>query len=535
MTTGLRRLTGPTGRQVLLALGLAGMWTWWAWLPLWPVTAWSVPHSECDAEINVLSRDGSTIVTVATNRKKVISGIIGMSLGPVRLRDAATGRERVRVLDAQTTVTGAILAPDGSWLLTRDGQDNMVLWDAATGQRRAELWPTGTQSYAGHAWLLLIDGLPFDQSLAVSPDGRVIAAESSRGGAVRLWESATGRPLTTLDAARPPLAFTPDGRALLTAAPGTTAKLWDVATGREILDLPGHPNPVGVVAVSPDGRLLATGLHALRLTHRDKSGPTAVNVWDADTGRRRATLAITEQPELAGSLTFSPDGALLLIGSQLGRGLLWDVTADPPRNRDDLVALTERVDEGVPGLGSTGMTFSPSGRGWWIGGGRSLVRADSIDAAPVVVGLSRSAHAQGRPIFAPDGRTVVCGTSEDPTLAQRAPAWLRHLLRQPRIGDPHGVHVFDAASGRERGTLPTITSLNGYRILGFTPDGQTFWTRRAVETTTEDRWVFEQWRVAPLGTPWLLVGVTAIGVLLAAVDWRRSRGAAIMGAGGRAM
>src|SRR5262245_6322180 len=100
-----RRLTGPTGRRMLLALALAGLWTWWAWLPLSPQNAWSVSYFECDGWTNVLSRDGTTIVTVATNQDSVMDGRKRWATGPVRLRDSATGRERVRVLDAAAGVS----------------------------------------------------------------------------------------------------------------------------------------------------------------------------------------------------------------------------------------------------------------------------------------------------------------------------------------------------------------------------------------------------------------------------------------------
>jgi hypothetical protein len=535
-----RHLTGPVGRRLLpaLALALAAAWTGWACLPPGRINAWSAPSTECSYYRSFLSRDGSTIVTPSTYPPRWIDNS-GTEPGPVRLRDAATGRERVRILNDAARLTGSYLAPDNSWLLIRDGRGGLLLWDAATGRKRAELRPPDAgyvhyfvDSPPGSAF----DGLPQDGDLAVTPDGRVIAGECCPGQAVALWDAATGRSLAVLDGACAPLVFTPDGRSLLTATPGPAAKLWDVASGRELLDLPGHASAVGAVAVSPDGRRLATGLHPPR---GRQTAPTAVLLWDARTGQRLAQFDVTEQLQSTRSLGFSPDSRLLVIRSRSHRGLVWDVTADPPRNRDDLLALPE-LDHGYggPRFDSQRLAFVPNGRGWWATEGRTVARADSSETPPrVVTWLSGDEPMPYFPVFAPDGRTfaiavwyTVAAGSPEPAIVQRVRQWVGQFFGQSVAR--HDVHVFVEASGRELMTLPMIYSSSGYRVLGFTPDGRTFWTRRPVESGAGEWWVFEQWSLEPPGAPWLLLAVTALGALFAAADWRRERRrrAAIIGA-----
>ena len=55
------------------------------------------------------------------------------------------------------------------------------------------------------------------------------------------------------------VAFSPDGRTVVTGSGDKTARLWEVASGREIAALRGHESDVWSVAFSPDGRTVVTG------------------------------------------------------------------------------------------------------------------------------------------------------------------------------------------------------------------------------------------------------------------------------------
>src|SRR5579871_3982321 len=92
----IRRLTGPLGRRLGLALLVAAAWVvWWYW-PALPRTAWARPRSE--ALYCYLSPDDRTVATAPRKLKAAAGGTTNLgNAGSVSLIDLATGRERLRL------------------------------------------------------------------------------------------------------------------------------------------------------------------------------------------------------------------------------------------------------------------------------------------------------------------------------------------------------------------------------------------------------------------------------------------------------
>jgi WD40 repeat protein len=109
------------------------------------------------------------------------------------------------------------------------------------------------------------------------------------------------------------LAFSPDGRCLVTSGEEYTVKIWDVQTGKELETLRGHTGDVCAVTISPDGRWLATG-----------GEDTTIRIWDATCWKPRHTLR--GHTGLVSSLAFIPGRQRLVSGSRDHTVKVWDAT-----------------------------------------------------------------------------------------------------------------------------------------------------------------------------------------------------------------
>src|SRR5262249_9500287 len=88
------------------------------------------------------------------------------------------------------------------------------------------------------------------------------------------------------------------------------AKVWDVHTGQEIYDLPGHTKNVAGVAFSPDGKYLVTA-----------SWDRMVRVWDL--ANRKEMFSLGGHPSAVEDLAFREDGKRLATAG-VGDTKIWD-------------------------------------------------------------------------------------------------------------------------------------------------------------------------------------------------------------------
>ncbi|MGI5163649.1 WD40 repeat domain-containing serine/threonine protein kinase [Spirillospora sp. CA-253888] len=198
------------------------------------------------------------------------------------------------------------ISPDGRVLAAGGLDATITLWELGTGRVLRTISKTG--------WV---------SALAFSPDGRRLASSASSTGGLYLWDAATGRILVNArtggDFGLNALAYSPDGRTIAGANPG--ANLFDAATGRKLAGFDLGNSGVNAVAFSPDGRTVAVGVDG----YYKKSPGRTVQLFDARTLRKRGQL--TGHAESVTGVAFSPDGKRLVSGSADKTLRIWDLAS----------------------------------------------------------------------------------------------------------------------------------------------------------------------------------------------------------------
>jgi WD40 repeat protein len=228
----------------------------------------------------------------------------------IRLWDVDSGNELRRLEGHTKAVRGAVFLPDGQHVLSGGEDRTLRLWDLESGRE--------LRRFEGHTNHVL--------AVAVSPDGRFGLSgsgveEKDGKGAVgkdntaRLWDLQTGKEVRRFEGHTSlciSVAFSRDGRRILTGSWDETIRLWDVATGKELRRFEGHMAHVEKIAFSPDGRrALSVGYdHTMRL-------------WDVTSGRQ--LLCYRGHTYDVMGVAYSRDGRRALSSSGDRTVRLWKV------------------------------------------------------------------------------------------------------------------------------------------------------------------------------------------------------------------
>jgi WD40 repeat protein len=156
----------------------------------------------------------------------------------------------------------------------------------------------------------------------------MIYAPAGLGRGAKRESQPDRRPQMVLDARATAISFSTDGNVLATARDDKTVRLWDAATGKPLHTLKSHTLPVGALAFSPDGKLLASAG-----SEDTRPGDFELKLWDTKSGK--VVHEILEKEHRSGGdaappmpfLAFSPDGALLVFPGKSRTLCLWDIKA----------------------------------------------------------------------------------------------------------------------------------------------------------------------------------------------------------------
>jgi len=478
--------------------------------------------------------DGRTIVTSAGN-------------SPVRVWDAATGRLVGTIGDQSGGVFAFAYTPDGTGLACASWS-GVKVYDVITGRVRADLFADKTRA-GSHAIV--------PKSLTFSRDGRFLAGASSMESVAWVWEVATGKLAQRVDVGRPAtvvalspdgrvlaarggkgearlvevasgqdrgrlatkgfvtsLAFLPDRRTVLVGQAGAPNLAWDTETGKTVREFGHSPGSNAWLALTPDGAIVAVLFGRERLV-----------LFDAATGAQRQSLPLPDGMKDVKYFDLSPDArtiamagahgpAIHLIDTATGRprplasdghagpvfavGVTADGSTISSVGSDGTIAwdaATGRVVRRteIPDFPAKAAAVAPDGRGWMAIGqsvtnqpSAALFVGDTGQAGPPRRIAAVPFATQGL-VLAPDGRSAAVAEFRAVVVRRAAPggeavripnergASVRCMTFAPDgktlvISGGMGAGQWDTANGQQVRTFPAPVATDA---VAFTPDGKT--------------------------------------------------------------
>jgi WD40 repeat protein len=425
--------------------------------------------------------------------KRLASGSADFIL---RVWDVATGREELTLKEHQAWLWSVAFDPEGKRLVSADAGGTIKVWDARgqllnsfqghtkgvnqlafspDGKRLASASLDGTCKIWNSADWQEVHSLPSNgktfEAVAWSKDGKLLAAGDD--AQVILWNTDTYEVLHTLDTpGKGLLAFTPDGRTLLTAREDCTREeghafsRWEVATGTKLKswELPTRGG-YAFFHLSTDSRFV--------FVSRTSPADSGVRVYDAETGEEQF------RPRGHGgavlNVAISPDGRTLASGSADRTARLWDLS-----RKDEGRRMKDESEHGPRPASSfilhpssfpfrtlpdhtdsvCSLAFSPDGKLLASGGLDGLLLLWETASGQKVHELAGYSPRNSLLAFSPDGTTVAAG------------------------GEDGSINFWDVTSGEPRESLRGHTG--PVRAVAYSPDGRTLASAGSDKTV---RWI----------------------------------------------
>jgi WD40 repeat protein len=297
-------------------------------------------HSEYIKYV-AFSPDGKSVISCSDDNK-------------AKLWDTASGDLIRTFVPQEGGINHAAFSPDGKIIVVGLTNGKIIIFDAAGGDI--------IRTIDGHE-----DSV---YAIAFSPDTHTFIT-GSEDKTIKLWDTASGNPIKTFIApsggANPgtyrsevnSVAFSPDGRTIISGSGDRTIKLWDLASGNLLKIFKGHAHSVESVAFSPDGETFASG----SLDH-------TVGLWDISKNRRIRTF---KHSDIVLSVMFSPDGNSVVSIGYDKVIKIWDAKKG---------RLSKNISGGLSY--SRSVAFSPDGKTVISGGDNKKVKLWDVESGKLI-------------------------------------------------------------------------------------------------------------------------------------------------------
>ncbi|KAG1814504.1 WD40-repeat-containing domain protein [Suillus variegatus] len=224
-------------------------------------------------------------MALSPDGKKVVSG---SDDGGLRLWNVDTGKIIMKWMGHTKPVVSVCWSGDGQRVLSGSYDGTARQWDVESGEAYL------AQIKTGHGCVLAV---------VYSPDITMFATGDARHSFIKIWDAKTGKLVATLEAADSVwgLAWTRDGKTLISGS-----------RKGQIAVLDGHTWGVESIAISPNGRILASASHDM-----------TARLWNLENNQPIGSPL--QRVHFVRSVSFSADGKLLATGCSDKNAYTWDV------------------------------------------------------------------------------------------------------------------------------------------------------------------------------------------------------------------